>query len=77
MGTEECGPGGNDVTNNNYFKVKIFMQDKYSYGGTEKIRRDVNCHLEVNFDLKAVTGNMNRQVNDTQTVNNRIAMPTH
>lgn len=68
-GTEECGPRGNNTADNNYFKVKIFLQDKYSYGGTEKIRRDVNCHPEVYFDLKAVTGNMNRQVNDTQTVN--------
>lgn len=68
-GTEECGPRGNNTADNNYFKVKIFMQDKYEYGATEKIRRDVNCHPEVYFDLKAVTGNMNRQVNDTQTVN--------
>ena len=70
LGTEECGPMGNVTTDNNYFKVKIFMQDRFEYGGPQKIRRDTNCHPEVNFDLKAVNpGNMNRQVNQTVTVN--------
>jgi len=63
----KCGPDGSvDGADNNYFVVKIFMQDKYDYFGTEKIRRDTNCHPEIQFDLKNINGsNQNRQVNQT------------
>ena len=69
-GTAPCGPAGYlNSGDTDYFIVYIYMQDLFSYGGTTKIRRDINCHPVVYFDLKNnVNTNQNRQVNATQTV---------
>jgi len=63
-----CGPAENTVTDNNYFIAYIYMQDLYDYFGTTKIRRDTNCHPVVYFDVTHASGNHNRQVNQTVTV---------
>jgi hypothetical protein len=65
---DECGPAANGATDNNYFVVHLYMQDLYEYFGTTKIRRDVNCHPTINFDLTHQTGNRNRQVNQTVSI---------
>jgi len=65
---DRCGPRGSAVgTDNNYFVVKLFMQDKFTYTGMGTyIRRNVNCYREIDFDLKDINGsNQNRQVNQT------------
>lgn len=66
---DECGPAGNTGADNNYFIVSIYLQDYFQYGGgAAKIRRDINCHPTVNFDLVNTGTNKNRQVNQTVAV---------
>ncbi len=64
-GGDGCGPASWDESDNDRFTVKIWLQDKYDYLGTEKIRRDTNCNWTVDFDVKKSSGNKNRQVNQT------------
>lgn len=66
---DQCGPGANGQSDNNYFVVHLYLQDLFDYGGTTKIRRDTNCHPTINFDLVHTSTNKNRQVNQTVSVN--------
>ncbi len=68
-GGDRCGPTSWNDSDNDWFHVDIYMQDGYHYGGTDKIRRDTNCNYSIDFDVKNVSNNRNRQVNQTISAN--------
>ncbi len=66
--TSYCGPNADNTTDNNFFTVFIYLQDFAEAYGGDVIRRLTNCHPEIPFDIKNVSGDRNKTVNQTVSV---------
>lgn len=73
-GSQACGPNSANSTDNNYFKVVVWMQ-AYHPGGVlcgnggicPHIDR-ASCKMEASFDLKHTSGSKNKDVDQSVTV---------